>query len=128
MKIDVEADERDASGDFLLLEILNISRAGPAIKLAVDASASDGWLDLVSVRDDERDVLVKTLGRCLANAEHEPVLDSKQVKNLRLVVHGGEIRLDDAVVLERDKIGRDGVEIEVSIRPNVLRTVLPGHA
>ena len=37
-------DGRDASGDFLVLEIMNIGRAGPGVKMSTNSDTSDGFL------------------------------------------------------------------------------------
>ena len=51
---EVLIDDEILSGRFLLLEVMNINFIGPNLQLAPAADPSDGWLDLVCIRDDAR--------------------------------------------------------------------------
>lgn len=118
-------DGRDASGDFIVLEIMNIGRAGPAVKIATDTNMSDGFLDMVVAREGDRATLLKNLHRCLGVPDHQPILSSHKVRNLKLTVQGGEFRLDDAVILKRDDSGKRKCEIEIEVVPDALNVLLP---
>src|SRR5690606_29073409 len=50
----VSLDGRDVAGDFLLVEILNIRRAGPAVELAPHSRPSDGRFDVALVSGRQR--------------------------------------------------------------------------
>ena len=50
----VSADGQDLSGEYVMLEVMNIRYIGGAIELAPGASASDGKLDVVAVREEDR--------------------------------------------------------------------------
>ena len=50
-------DGREFSGRFVLFEAMNIGIIGPNLNLAALADPTDGLLDLVLVREDERDLL-----------------------------------------------------------------------
>ena len=118
-------DGRDASGDFIVLEIMNIGRAGPAVKIANDTDMSDGFLDMVVARSGDRQTLLKNLHGCLGDPDHKAVLSSHKVRHLKLTIQGGEFRLDDAVILKRDDVVNDGSEIEIEVVPNALNVLLP---
>ncbi len=53
----IDVDGRDCSGDYVLVEILNIPWIGPRIPLSVSSDPSDGQLELVLVGDAERSAL-----------------------------------------------------------------------
>ncbi|HEY4247343.1 MAG TPA: diacylglycerol kinase family protein [Lacunisphaera sp.] len=118
-------DGRDASGDFIVLEIMNIGRAGPAVKIANHTDMSDGFLDLVVARSGDRQMLLKNLHGCLGDPDHKAVLSSHKVRHLKLTIQGGEFRLDDAVILKRDDVVNEGSEIEIEVVPNALNVLLP---
>ena len=110
---------RARTDDFLLLEIMNISRVGPGLNLAPAADPSDGLFDVVSATDRDR----KKLNHALANAVagKRSSLARKKTAALRLTFREGEFRLDDKIVL---KLGRDKrstrareVTVELLVRP-----------
>jgi diacylglycerol kinase family enzyme len=119
-------DGRDASGDFIVLEIMNIGRAGPAVKIATDTNMSDGFLDMVVARSGDRAALLKNLHGCLGDPDHKAILSSHKVRHLKLTVQGGEFRLDDAVILSRDDSSKKSVEIEIEVVADALNILLPG--
>lgn len=71
--IDIIADGRDFSGEYVTIEMMNIRAVGPRIALAPHADPGDGWLDLLLVTRDEQEMLadaiearrVETLGHLL---------------------------------------------------------------
>lgn len=50
----VSLDGQDLSGEYVMLETMNIRYIGGAMELAPAASASDGKLDVVAVREEDR--------------------------------------------------------------------------
>lgn len=118
-------DGRDASGDFLVLEIMNIGRAGPGVKMAPDTDTADGFFDMVVSRAGDREGLLKSLHGCLGDPEHKPILSAHKVRHLHLTLYGGEFRLDDEVLLHRDDSGKNGAEIEIEVVPRALNVLLP---
>jgi diacylglycerol kinase (ATP) len=131
VRIEVTQNGEDRSGDYLLLEVLNISRAGPGFELARHADPSDGQLDVVSVRADERTKLQDSLKRCLAQLDHGTTLDAKRAGTLRLVLSAGELRIDDDIVWppeggRNDRAdGEEHVVVEISVEPGAVEFVLP---
>lgn len=55
---DVSADGRDFSGEYLAVEAMNIRQVGPRLPLAPAADPGDGLLDLVLVREVDREGLI----------------------------------------------------------------------
>lgn len=53
----VEIDGRDCSGDYLLVEVMNLPLLGPQLPLSPFSDPSDGQLDVVLVGDAERSAL-----------------------------------------------------------------------
>src|SRR5438128_1848513 len=64
-RLKVTLDGRDMSGDYVLLEVMNISYIGPNLCLAPHANPSDGLLDIVLVSKDEQDNLSSCLSHCI---------------------------------------------------------------
>lgn len=118
------------SDDYLLLEVLNINRAGPGLELSDNADPSDGKLDLVWATEMERRKLSENIERCLSDSKYRPVLESQKITKVRLAVHKCELRLDDKVVLRSEDFGKwtkdRQVEIDIRIEPAAVEFMLPG--
>jgi len=131
-EVKLTIDDDKMTDDYLLLEVLNIARAGPGIELAQDADPGDGWLDLVSATTRERKDLTRSIEKCLAESRHGPILTSRKVRRLKLAVGKCELRLDDKVVLRSKDFGKwtkdRRARIEISIEPKAIEFVLPGAA
>jgi len=58
--LEMTLDGKEFSGDFLVLEIMNISHVGPGLNLAPNADPSDGLLDVVIIKPISKPDLVRT--------------------------------------------------------------------
>jgi diacylglycerol kinase family enzyme len=115
-------DGRDVSADFLLLEILNIRRAGPGVELAPHASASDGRFDIVSATARQRPRLLKTLMARLTDSKVIGSMTTRRARHVHLQVNVPcEMRIDDGTV----SVAANTV-VEITIKPDALEFVLPG--
>ena len=111
----VEVDGVDHSGDYIAVEALNIRFAGPGIPLAAQADSSDGLLDVVLVRDSDREALIDYLDRRLAHHEHAvPHLDVVRGSHVVLDTGAGKVRVDDEVLPVA------GV-VDITVRPAAVR-------
>jgi diacylglycerol kinase family enzyme len=54
----VEVDGRDFSGAYLMVEVLNVPLLGPKLRVSPHSEPSDGWLEVLLVRDSERQALL----------------------------------------------------------------------
>jgi diacylglycerol kinase (ATP) len=57
----LEVDGEDVSGEYLVVEILNIRFAGPNVLLDPDATPTDGAFDVVTIGEADRDDLIHCL-------------------------------------------------------------------
>lgn len=115
-------DGRDASDEFLLLEVLNIRRAGPGVELAPHASPSDGRLDVVSATTRQRDRLLHTLTARLTDAKQVRSMTTRRAREVHLRVSSPcEMRIDDGTI----SIAAD-TSVEITLERGALDFVLPG--
>lgn len=118
---DLTFDTRDVSGDFLLLEILNIRRAGPGLELARQASPSDGRFDVVTVTESQRERLLNTLTARLNEDAPIPALTTRRARHLHLRVNEAcDLRIDDST-----QHVEAGTALELTLKPKALEFVLP---
>jgi diacylglycerol kinase family enzyme len=96
-RLDVFLDDEDISGEYLLLEAMNIRAIGPNLHLAPEADPTDGFLDIVSVSKDERERLMDHLIASLDGEFRLPDLTRRRGKHLRIVWKGFQVRIDDEV-------------------------------
>ena len=68
----VTVDGRDVSGDYIMLEAMNIRQIGRAIELAPTADATDGTLDVIAVREEDRASFVDFLRERPRGASQPP--------------------------------------------------------
>lgn len=57
----VVVDGRDSSGEYIMLEAMNIRYIGGAMELAPTADATDGVLDVIAIRHEDRGAFVEYL-------------------------------------------------------------------
>jgi diacylglycerol kinase (ATP) len=115
-------DGRDVSDEFLLLEILNIRRAGPGVELAPHASPSDGRFDIVSATARQRPRLLKTLKARLTDTKGGSSMTTRRARRVHIEVSVPcEMRIDDGTVSVSANTAFD-----ITIKPGELEFVLPG--
>jgi diacylglycerol kinase family enzyme len=78
-------DGEDISGDYIMVEALNMSAFGPRLKFAPEADPSDGLLDVILIERDARESLL-TYVSGLINGELEnlPSVTHKRGKRLEI--------------------------------------------
>lgn len=114
-------DSRDRSDEFLLLEILNIRRAGPAIELAARAGHADGQLEVVTVTANQRRRLMDALKQRLAGKPPR-ALTTRSAHAVRFApAVSCELRIDDETV----RLAA-GENVDVTLERGALELVLPG--
>ena len=109
--LDVELDGHDLSGDHLMLEAMNIRAIGPRLDLAPDADPGDGMLDIVLVREADRDALTCFLRRGLGDPCSSPPLTQVRGRHLRVGCGRAGVHLDDKTW----KDGKSPVAFEVRV-------------
>ena len=121
LPVKLTTDGRDRSADFLLLEILNIRRAGPAMELAPKAKTADGQFDIVSVTEQQRSRLLHALKARLADEKHIRSLTTRHAADVELTVGCDcQFRIDDRC--ERLPANR---LVKVSVERKAVQFVVP---
>ena len=117
----VSVDGTDLSGAYILLETMNIRYIGGAIGLAPAADATDGELDVVAVREEERAWFVEYLREIQLGLE--PRREFSRLAK-RIEVSGAETlaHIDDEAWPEGDVAGGNAITIE--IQPGAIEVLL----
>jgi diacylglycerol kinase (ATP) len=119
----LELDDHDLSGRYLAVEAMNIPFVGPNIPLAADAEMDDGELDLVLLRDEDRERLLEyVVGRVESASAVMPSLDVRRGRRVRMVPPAGwQLRIDDELV-ELDAEA-DARAVDILLRPGVVQVI-----
>jgi diacylglycerol kinase family enzyme len=93
----IEVDGDDLSGEYFVVEILNIRFAGPNVLLDPDATPTDGAFEIVTIGETERDDLARNLEDRLHLASGEIWRHAlRQGREIRLAPPPGtRLRADD---------------------------------
>lgn len=120
-------DGEEVRDAFLLLEILNITRAGPRLELAAHADMSDGFFDVISVTTGEREKLKERLIQHFSQRSG-PILDARQARRIRITTAHCDLRVDDRLMLRCDDPARpmsEPIEVDITVEPGALEILLP---
>ncbi len=94
----LEIDGKDASGKFLLVEIMNIKSIGPNLFLAPDADPGDGYFDVVVVREDERDKFLKFIDSRESVENGAVQFRTVRAKSIKIRWDGSDAHVDDKTI------------------------------
>jgi diacylglycerol kinase family enzyme len=121
--IQVELDGDDLSGSYIGIEVMNVGFAGPNIPLAAQADPADGELDLVLLREDDRQRLLEyTVSRVESASALMPRLDVRRGRRVRLVPPAGwSTHVDDGLV--ELETGGPGRALDILIRAAVVQVI-----
>jgi len=95
----VYCDGQEISGRFVLIEVLNIGLIGPNVALAANVDPSDGALDVVLIRDNQRPDLVRYLNALKDGRAPAPPCASRLARDIRITApSGGCAHVDGASI------------------------------
>jgi diacylglycerol kinase (ATP) len=124
--LQVKLDGRDLSGEFLLLEAMNIRSIGPNLFLAPGADPGDGLLDVVLIPSEEQDKLREHLRDQTEDNLGDPCLTLHRGKHLQVQGEGGEFHLDDrSWPDDRKASAQRPFSVEVRVNPKTLMFLVP---
>jgi diacylglycerol kinase (ATP) len=124
MEVRVKADGHDLSGNYILVEALNIASIGPCIDLAPTANFSDNVLELVLAQWEDRPALETYLEQIEAGETAKTPLISRRVHRLELSWSGGIGHVDDELWPPEDQLSAGTIEVTVEIQ-TLLPLLLP---
>ncbi len=87
-------DGKEVSDEFLMIELLNISRLGPKLQLA-KADPGDGLLELIAIKAKERPLLIKYLEEIVAGKKPIFPIKSILVNRIKISLETKDIHVDD---------------------------------
>lgn len=122
--MELSLDGRDLSGDYVMVDVMNVSHFGPKLHLTPEAHPFDGKFDVALVRAEQRGVLLAYL-EALGRGEEAapPAITVERARKVQLRLHGKKLRLDGHLHPRREVPGDHAIELVV-LR-GALRVWLP---
>lgn len=111
-------DDRDISGEYMMVSVMNTPAFGPRMKFAPQADTGDGWFDVLRINKENSDSLVQYI-TSLVNEDfgHLPSVETTRGRKLNLIWPGTFALHADAEVIpavrEPDNPGLFPVSIEI---------------
>lgn len=112
----IVADGVEHSGNYIMVEIMNIRSIGPNLVLAGKADPGDGMLDVVMVSEESRNKFESFLVSRINHEDKEFSFSTIRARNVKVFWDGKDVHADD----ERLKIEKP-VEVEIEILPDMLQ-------
>lgn len=124
----VSLDGRDLSGDYIMLEAMNIRHIGSGMELAPAADVRDGALDVLAVRHEDRQSFLEHLREPRRQASFPPFM--QRARHLAIACTDTLAHIDDEPWPERetDEDGRGDTlpdtAITISVQPGAIEVLL----
>lgn len=118
---EINVDSEVFTGEFLLVEILNLGRTGPALPISSTAAHDDGHFDIVFLFENDREPMLSWL----KNPEREPPpVTVRKGRDIRLNWEHSHARIDDRVYHPPDRAS----PVEITLDECGLRVLVPEPA
>jgi len=95
-------DGQDHSGDYLMVEVMNIPSIGPNLLMAPNADIADGLFDIILISEDQRELIASYVDSKLNGQEIK--LDLKPIRGKQLYIkwQGSDGHVDDKLLRSKD--------------------------
>jgi diacylglycerol kinase family enzyme len=125
-KLTVRLDGEELSGDYVVLEALNIRYIGPNLDLAPRADINDGCLDVVFVAKREGAALGRYFASLIKRKRTRPNLTIRRGRHLQIEWENSPVHIDDKPWPEDDDdIPVRSNAIHISVEPAALVFLVP---
>ena len=116
----LQIDDIDCSGEFLLVEVMNIRSIGPNLHLAPDADPGDGEFDIVLITEKQRKHLAEYVRNKIDGLEVPFDFPLLKAKNLKITWEGKHVHVDD----EYHRVEKPST-IRIAVREGLLDFLIP---
>jgi len=119
-KCNLQINEQDYSGEFLLIEVMNIRSIGPNLNLAPDADPGDGQFDVVLITEFQRNALAAYVQKKIAGTEVPFDFPILKAEDLLIFWDGEHLHVDDEChTIEQP------AKIEIKLKKGLLDFLFP---
>jgi diacylglycerol kinase (ATP) len=126
IKLHVTVDSRDLSGEYILLEVMNIKSIGPNLFLAPGADPGDGLFDVVCLTRGAQETLSRCLEECKEGSQAPTGLPVRKGKQIHIEWEGTPIHIDDQAWPESGANFPPSLTvIDITVEPHSLEFLTP---
>jgi diacylglycerol kinase family enzyme len=127
-QLTVRLDGEDLSGEYVLLEAMNIRSIGPNLSLAPAAKMNDGLLDIVGVPHRKRSELAKYLGNRINGTEPVLRVRRRRGQHLQIEWESAPVHIDDFPWPDDPKrVSVKSHAITIQVEPGALVFLIPAE-
>lgn len=112
---EIEVDGKDLSGEYLMVEVMNIKCIGPNLMLAPIANHEDDEFEVVLIGEDQKEHLIEYFKSILEKKNIFLDVPYHSGKNIKMKSVGCELHIDDEI-----KPTTKGEIVNISISPHAL--------
>ena len=127
-KFKIRLDDQDLSGDYILLEAVNIRYVGPNLDLVPGADTNDGLLDVVLLSRREESRLSKYLTKCLVQRRPEANLSVLQARRVQIKLDHFPVHIDDKVWPRKNWQASRSKAIDIEVGSHTVVFLAPRRA
>ena len=120
----IRLDGKDLSGEYVLIEALNVAFIGPNLHLAPRADIKDGFLDVVTVPHGQRAKLTKYLSKRINGDEVLHGFPSHRGRHLQIELESSPVHIDDLRWPE-EGVALKSHAITIQVEPGALVFLTP---
>jgi diacylglycerol kinase family enzyme len=91
----IRADGRELSGEYVLVEVMNIPSVGPGVELARNADPADDWLELVTLEPAQLPAMLAYVERLAAGEAGVPPIQPVRIRQASLRWPAAQGHIDD---------------------------------
>jgi diacylglycerol kinase (ATP) len=117
----LQLDGTDYSGEYLLVEVMNIRSVGPNLVLAPGADPGDGYFEVVLVTESQQEELAEYVDSLLRGQESTFPVEAIQAREIQVCWDGKLLHADDELHETEEP-----ADIRISMREGLLEFLLPG--
>ena len=119
-RYELEIDGYKQSGEFLMVQVMNISMFGPNLLFAPQADPGDGLLDVVAFTKDDRSKLQQYLERRIRKNQASFPVETVRAK--KVLIHSSDERyhIEDELLANDEK-----KPVEISVNENSVSIFTP---
>lgn len=111
-------DGKELNDEFLMIELLNISRLGPKLVLAKNANPGDGMLELILIKAKQRPLIIKYFEEIVAGKKPQFPIKSFAVNQFKIKLDTKDIHVDDELMETSQHTW------EIGVLPNMIDVLL----
>lgn len=116
----IEIDGHDYSGDYILVEVMNIRYIGPNLNMAENVDPGDDLLDVVFIKEENIPDFMVYINQRLEGKAAQTSLTAVKGRHIRISSQSKDMHIDDHV-----KGFEEDIEISIGIAPNKLQILAP---